>query len=74
MALIADLSVRGVWAAQTEASFDICDMDTDAQPYTNRTVNSRSVFLSAENEKRKKYMEVVKARHVSFIPSICPWL
>ena len=31
-ALVADLSVRGVWAAQTEALFDIRVMDTDASP------------------------------------------
>ena len=66
-ALVADLGVR-LWAAQTEALFDICVMDTDAQSYTSRTVDS--VLLSAENEKKKKYLEAVEARHASFIPFV----
>ena len=32
-ALVADLSVSGLWAAQTETLFDIHVMDTDAQSY-----------------------------------------
>ena len=47
-ALVADLGVRGLWAAQTEALFDICVMDTDTQSYISRTVDS--VLLSAEKE------------------------
>ena len=50
-ALVADLSVREVWAAQTEALFDICVMDTDTQSYTSHTVDS--VLLSAENEEKR---------------------
>ena len=49
-ALVADLGVRGLWAAQTEALFDIRVMDTDTQSYISRTVDS--VLLSAENEKK----------------------
>ena len=44
-ALVADLGVRGLWAAQTEALLNIRVMDTDAQSYTRRTFNS--VLLSA---------------------------
>ena len=51
-ALVADLGVRGLWAAQTEALLDIRVMDTDAQSYTSSTVDS--VLLSAENEKKKR--------------------
>ena len=37
---------------------------TDTQSYTSRTVDS--VLLSAENEKKKKYLDAVEARHASF--------
>ena len=60
--MVADLGVRGVWAAQTEALFDIRVMDTDARSYTSRTVDS--VLLSAENEKN------IEARHASFTPFV----
>ena len=42
-------------AAQTETLLDIRVMDTDAQSYASRTVDS--VLLSAENEKKKKYLD-----------------
>ena len=45
-ALIADLGVRGVWQPQTEALFDIRVVDTDAQSYTERSVEV--VLSSAE--------------------------
>ena len=67
-ALVADLGVRGLWVAQTEALLDIRVMDTDAQSYTSRTVDS--VLLSAENEKKKKYLDAVEARHASFTPFV----
>ena len=38
-ALIADLGVRGVWQPQTEL-FDIRVVDTDAQSYTERSVEA----------------------------------
>ena len=63
-ALVADLGVRGLWAAQTEALFDIRVMDTDAQSCTSQNVDS--VLLSAENEKKKKYLDAVESRHASF--------
>ncbi|KAL5493238.1 hypothetical protein EMCRGX_G014385 [Ephydatia muelleri] len=60
-ALVADLGVRGLWAAQTEALFDIRVMDTDAQSYISRTVDS--VLLSAENE--KKYLDALLATKIA---------
>ena len=32
-ALVADISIRGVWIPQAEALFDIIVTDTDAQSY-----------------------------------------
>ena len=66
--LVADLGVRGLWAAQTELLLDIHVMDTDTQSYTSRTVDS--VLLSAEYEKKKKYLDAVEARHASFTPFV----
>ena len=45
-ALVDDLGVRGLWAAQTKALLVIRVMDTDAQSYTSLTVDS--VLLSTE--------------------------
>ena len=67
-ALVADLGVRGLWAAQTEVLFDIRVMDTDTQSYTSRTVDS--VLLPAEYEKKKKYLDAFEARHASFTPFV----
>ena len=53
-ALVADLGVGGMLAAQTETLFDIHVMDTDAQLYTSCTVDY--VTLSAENEMKKKIL------------------
>ena len=39
-----------------------------AYSYTSCTVDS--VLLSAENEKKKKYLDAVEARHASFIPFV----
>ena len=39
-ALIADLGVRGVWQPQTEALFDVHVIDTDAQSYAHRPINT----------------------------------
>ena len=69
-ALVAYLGVRGLWAAQTEALLDIRVVDTDAQSYTSRTVDS--VLLSAENEKKNKYLDAVEARRASFTPFVTP--
>ena len=47
-ALIADLSIRGVWQPQTAALLDVHVIDTDAQSYASRTVDA--VLCSAEQE------------------------
>ena len=47
-ALIADLSIRGVWQPQTAALLDVRVVDTDAQSYACRTVDA--VLCSAEKE------------------------
>ena len=54
-ALVADLSVRGVWVLQAEALFDIRVIDTDAQSY--RAQSPIDVLSVAEREKKKKYQE-----------------
>ena len=51
-ALVADLSVRGVWSPQTEALFDIRVIDTDARSYCGRP--PKDVLSAAEEEKKKK--------------------
>jgi hypothetical protein len=67
-ALIADLSVRGVWQAQTTALFDIRVVDTDALSYLNRTVTS--VLTSAETAKKAKYHQACEQRRASFTPFV----
>ena len=54
-ALVADLGVRGVWQPQTEALFDICVIDTDAQSHVQRSVDA--ALASAESEKKSRYSE-----------------
>ena len=48
-ALIADLSIRGVWQPQTAALLDVRVVDTDAQSYASRTV-----LCSAELDRKRK--------------------
>ena len=47
-ALMADLSVRGVWQPQTVALLDVRVIDTDAQSYVDRSVDA--ILSSAEHE------------------------
>jgi hypothetical protein len=65
-ALIADLSVRGVWLPQSEALFDIRIVDTDAQSYVNRSPSD--VLASAEKEKKDKYQQACIERRALFTP------
>ena len=67
-ALVADLGVRGVWQPQTEALFNVCVVDTDAQSYAHRTVSA--VLSTAEKEKKRKYTHAAQARHASFFPFV----
>ena len=64
--LIADLCVQGVWLPQAEALFDICIIDTDAQSYLGQSPTQ--VISVAENEKKRKYLDVPVVRHAHFTP------
>ncbi|KAL1450485.1 hypothetical protein WDU94_002849 [Cyamophila willieti] len=66
--LRGDLAVRGVWEAQREALFDIRVVDTDAPSHASRTV--RSVLISAEEEKKRKYLAACEQRHATFTPLV----
>ena len=50
-ALVADLSVCGVWIPQAEALFDIQVVDTDAQSYRNHA--PIDILSTAEREEGK---------------------
>ena len=67
-ALIADLSIQGVWQPQTEALLDIHVVDTDARSYLHRPVEA--VLSSAERDKQCKYSEAVEARWAFFFPLV----
>ncbi|KAL5493165.1 hypothetical protein EMCRGX_G014303 [Ephydatia muelleri] len=67
-ALIADLSIQGVWQPQTAALLDVCVIDTDAQSYASCTVDA--VLCSAEQEKKRKYSAPVEERRASFTPFV----
>ena len=64
--LIADLCIRGVWEAQTEALFDIRVIDTDARSYCTRS--PKDVLGTAEGEKKRKYLQACQDRHATFTP------
>ena len=51
-ALVADLSIRGVWQPQTLALLDIRVVDTDAKSYAARS--PQNVISSAEQQKKAK--------------------
>ena len=65
-ALVADLCVRGVWTPHSEALFDICVVDTDAQSYRSRT--PLAVLCSAESDKKRKYSQACLDRKATFTP------
>ena len=64
--MIADLCVRGVWEPQAEALFDIRVVDTDARSYCARS--PRDVLGTAENEKKRKYLQACQDRRATFTP------
>ena len=64
--LIADMCVRGVWEAQTEALFDIRVIDTDARSYCTRS--PKDVLGTAEGEKKHKYLQACQDRRATFTP------
>ena len=65
-ALVADLSVRGVWTPQSDALFDVRIVDTDAQTYCDRS--PMDVLSAAESEKQKKYAQACSNRRALFTP------
>ena len=65
-ALVADLSVRGVWIPQVEALFDIRVVDTDTQSYRNSS--PMDILSGAEKEKKNKYHEACTERRALFTP------
>ena len=65
-ALVADLSVRGVWVPQAEALFDVRVVDTDAQSYLDRS--PLDVLSIAESEKKRKYHQACLDRRALFTP------
>jgi hypothetical protein len=67
-ALVADLSIRGVWQPQAVALLDVRVIDTDAQSYVARPV--REVLMSAESAKKRKYVEASTERRASFTPFV----
>ena len=64
--LVADLCIRGVWLPQAEALFDIRIIDTDAQSYLSQP--PASVILTAENEKKRKYLDASVTCRAHFTP------
>ena len=65
-ALVADLSVRGVWVPQVEALFDIRVTDTDASSYGAHTPSV--ILRNAEREKKNKYSRACQERRAIFTP------
>ena len=57
-ALIADLSIRGVWVPQAEALFDVRVVDTHGQSYLDRS--PLDVLSAAEVEKKENTNKPVK--------------
>lgn len=66
--LRGDLACRGVWERQRDALFDIRVVDTDAPSYLSRSV--AAVLSSAEEEKKRKYIEACEQRRASFTPLV----
>ena len=67
-ALIADISIRGLWQPQAVALLDVRVVDTDAPSHIHR--NTVAVLSSAEEEKKRKYNSAAKARRASFTPFV----
>ena len=68
-ALVAYLSVRGVWTPQSEALFDIRIVDTDARSYCSRP--PMDILSAVEEEKKRKYQSACNDRRALFTPIMC---
>ena len=67
--LVADISVRGVYESQVEASIDIRVTDTDAESYKLKSV--LQVLKSQETEKKRRYKKACEERRWCFTPFVC---
>eukprot|EP00731_Ephydatia_muelleri_P008936 Em0004g1274a len=67
-ALIADISIRGLWQPQAVALLDVRVVDIDAPSHIHR--NAVAVISSAEEEKKRKYNSAAEARRASFTPFV----
>ena len=70
--LRADISVRGVYESQVEASLDIRVTDTDAESYKLKSV--LQVLKSQETEKKRRYKKACEERRWHFTPFVCPFV
>jgi hypothetical protein len=67
--LRADISVRGVYESQVEASLDIRVADTDAESFKIKSV--LQVLKTRETEKNRKYKKDCEERRWHFAPFVC---
>jgi hypothetical protein len=67
--LRADISVRGVYESQVEASLDIRVTDTDAESFKLKSV--LQVLKTHETEKKRKYKKACDERRWHFTPFVC---
>ena len=62
------MCVRRVWEPQTKVLFDIRVVDNDARSYC--THNPRDILVTAEGEKKCKYLRACQDRRATFT-SLC---
>ena len=67
-ALVADLSVRGVWQPQATTFFDVRVVHSDANSYLHRDVGA--VLSSIEHTKEHKYSQAAETINASFTPFV----
>ena len=67
-ALVADLSVRGVWQPQATTFFDVRVVDSDANSYLHRDVGA--VLSTIEHTKKQKYSQAAETINASFTPFV----
>ena len=66
LALVADLSVCGVWQPQATTFFDVRVVDSDANSYLHCDVGA--VLSSIEHTKKQKYSQAAEMINPSFKP------
>ena len=67
-ALVADLSVHGVWQPQATTIFYVQVVDSDAKSYMHRDVGA--VLSSIEHAKKQKYSQAAEIINASFTPFV----